>query len=119
MIKFSNENLKFVLFSITIFFCCIGFFVRQSLFGFDSYAWKSFVCTGWDLTLGANPLALYFFDLMPCSLLFFKLVMLASLVLSLWFVFLALKEFYDERLCWQAVFLLVALSPIVLFEFGK
>jgi len=89
------------------------------LFGMDSYAFKAFVCTGWDKTLQGNPLALYFFELMPCSLLFFKIIMFFSLLFSLWFIFLLVKERFEERIAWQSIFLLLALSPIMLFEFGK
>ena len=110
---------KLFLFAIIVFLCSIGLFVRQSLFGFDSYAFKAFVCTGWNKTLGSNPLATYFFELMPCNLLFFKVVMFVSLLLSLWFIFLIVKKFFEERTAWISIFLLLSLSPIMLFEFGK
>jgi len=110
---------RFVLLGVLVFVCSIGLFVRQSLFGFDSYAWKQLVCTGWHATLNTNPLAPYFFELMPCNLLFFKMVMFVSLLLSVWFIFLIVKKFFEERTAWFSIFLLLSLSPMLLFEFGK
>lgn len=116
------ENYLFkkpVLFGILVFLCSFGLFLRPTLFGLDSYAFKANVCQGFTSTLGNNPLALYFFNLMPCSLLFFKLVMFLSLVTSLYFIFLIVKKEFSERIAWQSIFLLLSLSPLLLFEFGK
>lgn len=110
---------RFVLLGIITFVCSIGLFLRQSLFALDSYAFKAFVCTGWNAGVQGNPLALYFFELMPCSLLFFKIVMFLSLLISLYFVFLIIKKEFCERTAWQSIVLLLALSPLLLFEFGK
>ena len=110
---------KPLLFSIIVFLCSLGLWFRSSLFGLDSYAFKANVCTGFSSTVGNNPLALHFFGLMPCNLLFFKLVMFLSLLVSLYFVFLVVKKEFNERTAWQSIFLLMALGPLLLFEFGK
>lgn len=110
---------RFVLLGIITFVCSIGLFLRQSLFALDSYSFKAFVCTGWNAGVQGNPLALYFFELMPCNLLFFKIVMFLSLLISLYFVFLIVRKEFCEKTAWQSIVLLLALSPLLLFEFGK
>jgi len=117
MLKMFERKGAFV---VVFFLATLSLFARQTLFGVDSYGWKSYVCSGWGETFFAsNPLAILFFDLMPCSMLFFKALMFGSLVLSLWFLFKIVWDNYGERIAWSSILFLLALSPMVLFEFGK
>lgn len=69
--------------------------------------------------LGFQPLAVQLFQLMPNSILFFKLVMFVCFFFSVLALWLIVKEFFDERIAWLSVFVLLALSPVMLFSFGN
>lgn len=102
-------------------FCFLAFagvFVRPTLFGFDSYA--SAICVAGDCSmLGIQPLAVELFQLMPDSIFFFKIVMFICFFLSVLALWLIVKNFFEERIAWLSIFVLLAASPIMLFSFGN
>jgi len=100
------------------FLASIGLWLRSDLFGFDSYATLSAVRFGWFDNLGGQPVANIVWGLLPDSLFVFKLIMFLSLFLSLVAVFRLVWFFYDERKAWLSIFLLMGLSPVLLFGFG-
>lgn len=102
-----------------VFLASISLFLRFSLFGFDSYAWNELVCNGWSKTLKGNPFAWQLIQYLPCSLLFLKVVMFLCLFFTVLIIWKIVKDFYDERSAWISIILLLSLSPIMLFEFGK
>lgn len=69
--------------------------------------------------LGFQPLAVALFELMPDSVFFFKCVMFVCFFLSVLALWLIVKEFFEERIAWLSIFVLLAASPIMLFSFGN
>ena len=102
-----------------MFICSLGLWFRQHLFGFDSYATALCVKTGECGSLIYQDLAIQIFDLIPHNLLVFKLIMFLSLFFSIYFLWLLVKNFYDERTAWLSIIVLFATTPFVLFEFAK
>ena len=101
------------------FVASIGIFVRSSLFAWDGYATAACIRHGWCHTLGWQDAAVFLFNFFPDSLLFFKLLMFASLFLSLLPIFLIVKERFDRNYAFYSVFLLLALSPTLVYGFAK
>jgi hypothetical protein len=101
------------------FLATISIWFRSSLFGFDSYATLSAVRFGWFDTLGGQPIANLVWGLLPDSVFVFNFLMVCSAILSIVAIFCIVKLFYEERLAWISVFLLVSLSPVILFGFGE
>jgi hypothetical protein len=89
------------------------------LFGFDSYATLSAIKFGFWSSLGNQPVANLFFVLLPDSLLLFKFLMFLSIFASIVPIWLLVRKFYCERTAWITTFLLLSLSPIILFGFGE
>lgn len=113
-----SEAIKLVCLFLFCFLAFAGVFVRSTLFGFDSYA--STLCVGGDCsTLGFQPLAIELFNLMPDSIFFFKVVMFVCFFFSILALWLIVKEFFEERIAWLSIFVLLAASPIMLFSFGN
>lgn len=102
-----------------VFLASSGLWLRSSLFGFDSYATLSAVRFGWFDNLGGQPFANIVWGVLPESLLVFNFIMFLSLFLSVLGIFKLVWFFYDERKAWLSVFLLLGLSPVLLFGFGE
>ncbi|HNV62438.1 MAG TPA: hypothetical protein PKN54_05745 [Candidatus Cloacimonas acidaminovorans] len=101
------------------FLATISIWFRSSLFGFDSYATLSAIRFGWFDTLGGQPIANLVWSIFPDSLFVFKFIMFLSLFLSILAIFKLVWFFYDERKAWLTIFLLMGLSPVLLFGFGE
>lgn len=104
---------------IFAFLATIGLWLRPNLFGFDSYASLAAVRFGWVDLLGFQPFAVFLFELLPDSLFIFKFLMFLSIFISITGFWVLVKHFYEERLAWLCVFLLLGLSPVILFGFGE
>ena len=110
---------KTICFLALIFVATLGLWVRPTLFGVDSYATLGLIRFGFDATLSNQPVANFFFSLLPDSIVLFKFIMFASIAAAVAPIFLLVKRFYDERTAWIATFLLLGLSPVILFGFGE
>ena len=84
----------------------------------DSYATVECV-KGFCGYLAWQDSAIFFFKLMPNSLLFFKFFMFLSLFFSVFFVWLIVRKLFNERLAWISVFFGLGFVPLWLFEFAK
>ena len=104
---------------LLVFLCVFGLFLRGSLYGFDGYASAAAVKYGWFDTLPHQPLANLVFSVLPDSLIVYKLLMFLCLFCTILPIFLCIKKKYSEKEAFLAVFLLLALSPILLFGFGE
>lgn len=111
--------IKLICLTLFLFIATCGLWIRPNLFGVDSYATLSFIRFGWGETLFNQPIANFVFNLLPDSLLLFKSIMFLSIVAAIVPIFLLVKRFYGERSAWITIFLLMSLSPIVLFSFGE
>lgn len=117
---FSPKQLEFGCFGLFVFLASIGYWLRSSLFGFDAYAGLNAVKYGFFSPFGSNyPLWSFVLGLLPDSLLLIKFLMFISLFVSLFAVWLMVSKFFDKRLTWLSIFLVVGLSPVVLFSFGE
>lgn len=112
-------SIKLICLILLIFLATIGLWIRPNLFGVDSYATLAFIRFGWADTLINQPVANFFFDLLPDSIVLFKLLMFLSIVAAIVPLWLLVKKFNGERSAWIATFLILGLSPIVLFSFGE
>ncbi len=112
-------SIKLICLILFLFLATIGLWVRPNLFGVDSYSTLAFIRFGFVDTLGNQPVANFVFGLLPDSIVLFKLIMFSSIVSAMIPIWLLVKKFYDERIAWISLFLLVSLSPIVLFMFGE
>lgn len=112
-------SVKIICFITLIFFATIGIWIRPNLFGVDSYATQAFIKFGFGETLRLQPAANALFALLPDSIVLFKLILFSSIVAAIAPIFLLVKRFYDERTAWIVSFLLLGLSPIILFSFGE
>jgi hypothetical protein len=110
---------RYFLLACFVFLATLSIWIRPNLFGVDSYATLTAVRFDWYDNLGHQPLANMVWGLLPDFLLVFKFIMLLSTILCIVAIFKLVTYFYDERLAWISVFLLVSLSPIVLFGFGE
>lgn len=90
------------------------------MFGFDSYAGLNAVSYGIFTPFGEKyPVWSLVLNFIPNSIFFIKFLLFLSLLFGLLPIWLVVKHFYDSRLAWLSVFLLVGLSPLVLFSFGE
>ena len=102
-----------------VFLASAGLWLRSSLFGFDSYATLAAVRFGWFDNFAWQPFANVVWAILPDSLLIFNLIMFLSLFFCVLGVWKLVCYFYDERKAWISVFLLLGLSPVLLFGFGE
>jgi len=114
----NNWFVKISVLAGLVFLFSLSYFFRHSLFGMDSYATVECV-RGFCENLVFQDLAIFLFQLMPDSLLFFKFVLFLSLFFSVFFVWLIVRKLFCERLAWISVFFTLGFSPIWLFEFAK
>jgi hypothetical protein len=114
--NYSNRLIWLLFF---VFIATIGIWIRGNLFGVDSYATLAAIRFDWFDTLSGQPLANIVWHILPDSLLVFKTIMFLSLFLTIVPIWLLVLKFYEERTAWIAVFLMLGLSPLLLFEFGQ
>lgn len=102
-----------------VFLASLSIWVRGDLFGFDSYAtWNAIKYDIFE-PLNNQLVANIVWGLLPDSLLVFKALMFLSLFFTIVPIWLLIGNYYGERLAWISVFLLMGLSPILLFSFGE
>lgn len=112
-------SIKLICLITFLFLATIGLWIRPNLFGVDSYATLSFIRFGWAETLGNQPVANFFFGLLPDSIILFKLIMFSSIVATIVPIWSLISHYIDERSAWISIFLLMSLAPVVLFLFGE
>lgn len=112
------EAIKVICLILLSFIAFAAVFIRPTLFGFDSYA--SLLCVQGDCSpLGMQPLAIFVFENLVYNVFLFKAIMFVcffATILALWFIS---KLFFGERIAWLSIFVLLALSPVMLFSFGN
>ena len=100
------------------FIASLGVFLRTDLFGIDSYAAWLTIRTNEVNLLSYQPLAIEIYNLLPDSLIVFKLIMFLCLFLSLIGFYFIAKRFFPENAV-LITFILVSLGPLLIFEFAK
>lgn len=115
--KDNPKLIELVAFFVFCFLVSIGIWFRKTLFGFDSYAHLNAICFGFWEPLNTAPVANMIFSWFPCSVLFINFFMLSAFFVSMLGIFYLVKHFFDERLAWLSCFLVIGLSPVVLFSF--
>lgn len=111
------RRIELACFGVFCFLATLCIWFRWNLFGFDSYAHLNLVCFGFNSSLFNQPVANMVFSLLPCNLFIINLFMLVLFAFSLFGVFLLVEHFFGSRLAWVSSFLLISLSPMVLFGF--
>ena len=97
----------------------LGLFLRPLIFAFDSYATINGICHGNWSALAMQPITNILFGFFPCSFLSFKVFMFFSLLITLYIIYKIMLKFFDDKISLYSLFFLLALSPIILFEFSK
>jgi len=113
-----RSNLVGWLFLFSLF-SFVSVFLRQDLFGDDSYAAWLCISHGQCDWLGFQPLAVFLYQVLPNNLFLFQVIMFGCFFASIIALFLVCEHFFDKKIAFYATLLLTALSPLMLFEFGK
>lgn len=99
-------------------FAFIGVFFRQYLFGYDGYAFVSFA-RGFVGSFGWHPGFDYIVGYLPQSFLIYELLMFFCFFISLLALYYIGKSLFSADRSFVALLVLLAGSPIMLFEFAK
>ena len=97
----------------------LGLFFRPLIFAFDGYATINGICTGDWSVLAMQPVTNFLFSFFPCSFLFFKIFSFLSLIITLYIIYKIMLNYYSPKISLYSLFFLLALSPIMLFQFAK
>jgi len=113
------EAVKLVCLLVFGFLATIGYWLRPTLFGFDSYAHLNLLLFGFYSTLLNQPIANSWISLFPHSVLFVQFFMVFAAILCIVAIFYIVKSFFGERLAWISSLVLFGLSPVMLFTLGE
>ena len=95
-----------------------GLFLRQNLFGYDSYAFLAFA-KGYDVNPGLHETTYWILKLLPVNLLLYDVVMWFCLFVAILGLYFGLKQVFDFKTAFLATLGCLALSPIMIFSFAQ
>lgn len=113
-----KEKYEVTILCIVSLIASIGVFVRQVPFGYDSYAFFSYL-SGFTPAFGGHDLFFTIIHFFPNSFLFFAVISWLCLLVAVLGLYFGLKQVFSFQTAFLATLICLAAAPILIFDFAQ